>query len=181
MNVLTYVSSSQHKFAEIQAALPSFRMQWLATRLPEKLSISPREILTAKARIAFCGTQAPFVMDHSAIYFSQYDYKLPGCLIEPMMNVLGLDGICRLISKNRLARSQTLMLLCDGRKFIIFDAVTEGSIVEEPRGHSGFGWDAVFVPAGSSKTYAEMQIEEKQVLSSRTKVCKQLETRMGDG
>jgi non-canonical purine NTP pyrophosphatase (RdgB/HAM1 family) len=173
---LAYISSNSRKFNEIQAALPSLQVRWISIKVPEILSIDPREVLIAKAKITFRNTDAPFIMDHSALYFSHYDYKLPGCLIEPMIHVLGLNGICRLVTTDRHARSQTLMLTCDGRRFDILDAITEGVIVDEPRGENGFGWDAIFVPNGSNKTYAEMQAEEKRSFSSRTKVCTQLQT-----
>jgi len=57
----------------------------------------------------------------------------------------------------------------------------EGIILEEPRGNQGFGYDPLFVPAGFSKSYAEMSTEEKNQLSHRAlalthavKVLKQL-------
>lgn len=43
----------------------------------------------------------------------------------------------------------------------------EGTLLEEPRGSNGFGYDPVFVPNGQKKTYAEMTLEEKNTLSHR--------------
>lgn len=45
----------------------------------------------------------------------------------------------------------------------------EGIILEEPRGSQGFGYDPLFVPNGFSKSYAEMSIEEKNLLSHRAR------------
>jgi len=42
-----------------------------------------------------------------------------------------------------------------------------GTIIEEARGRSGFGYDPVFVPDGHIKTFAEMDAEQKNVLSHR--------------
>lgn len=45
----------------------------------------------------------------------------------------------------------------------------EGTILEEPRGSQGFGYDPLFVPNGYSRSYAEMSIEEKNQLSHRAR------------
>jgi XTP/dITP diphosphohydrolase len=45
----------------------------------------------------------------------------------------------------------------------------EGVILEEARGSQGFGYDPLFVPNGFSKSYAEMSIEEKNLLSHRAR------------
>lgn len=50
----------------------------------------------------------------------------------------------------------------------IFIGRTNGNIVH-PRGSQNFGWDPIFLPEGSSKTYAEMSNEEKNSISHRFK------------
>lgn len=42
-----------------------------------------------------------------------------------------------------------------------------GSIVREPRGDGGFGYDPVFLPAGSSRTAAELSPADKDAASHR--------------
>jgi XTP/dITP diphosphohydrolase len=42
-----------------------------------------------------------------------------------------------------------------------------GSIVREPRGSGGFGYDPVFLPAGSQRTAAELTPQEKDAVSHR--------------
>jgi XTP/dITP diphosphohydrolase len=43
-----------------------------------------------------------------------------------------------------------------------------------PRGSSGFGYDPVFIPDGSEKTFAEMTLEEKNQWSHRARAVKKL-------
>jgi ribonuclease PH/non-canonical purine NTP pyrophosphatase (RdgB/HAM1 family) len=50
---------------------------------------------------------------------------------------------------------------------IVSEGVVEGAIAESERGESGFGYDSIFVPHGSDRTFAEMSIEEKNKLSHR--------------
>ncbi|NTU67565.1 MAG: non-canonical purine NTP pyrophosphatase [Chlorobiaceae bacterium] len=47
------------------------------------------------------------------------------------------------------------------------DGRIEGRITSERHGEGGFGYDPVFMPEGSSRTFAEMRIEEKNAISHR--------------
>jgi XTP/dITP diphosphohydrolase len=42
-----------------------------------------------------------------------------------------------------------------------------GTIIEQGRGEEGFGYDPIFLPDGSDKTFAEMSMVEKNDLSHR--------------
>ncbi len=53
-----------------------------------------------------------------------------------------------------------------------FQGFVEGRIGEEPKGFSGFGYDPVFYPYGSDRTFAEMSADEKDALSHRGKALK---------
>ena len=37
----------------------------------------------------------------------------------------------------------------------------------EPKGSNGFGYDPIFVPENNIKTFAEMSLEEKNIISHR--------------
>jgi XTP/dITP diphosphohydrolase len=43
----------------------------------------------------------------------------------------------------------------------------EGTLLHEPRGSNGFGYDPIFVPTGESRTTAEMTAAEKDAISHR--------------
>ena len=42
-----------------------------------------------------------------------------------------------------------------------------GKISEKPRGNGGFGYDPIFIPNGYNKTFAEMELEQKNKISHR--------------
>lgn len=54
-----------------------------------------------------------------------------------------------------------------------FEGIVKGKMIEEKRGIAGFGYDPVFVPDGFDKTYAEMTLDEKNILSHRAKALEQ--------
>ena len=55
-----------------------------------------------------------------------------------------------------------------------FFGYTEGCIIREPRGKTGFGYDPVFVPKDHKRTFAEMTGEEKDKLSHRGKALEKV-------
>ncbi|MBL0272879.1 MAG: RdgB/HAM1 family non-canonical purine NTP pyrophosphatase [Chitinophagaceae bacterium] len=75
---------------------------------------------------------------------------------------------------DRSARFRTVIsLLIDGSEKQ-FEGICEGEIIEERRGDQGFGYDPVFIPAGSAKTFAEMDMTEKNQFSHRKKATEKL-------
>jgi len=68
---------------------------------------------------------------------------------------------------NRKARFRTIIaLILEGKEYI-FEGLIEGVIVEERKGSGGFGYDPVFLPSGYTDTFAEMSLEQKNIISHR--------------
>lgn len=76
--------------------------------------------------------------------------------------------------ENRKAEFRTVICLIENGREHFFEGVCKGRIIEMPRGNQGFGYDPVFVPEGSEKTFAEMSKEEKALFSHRKKALSQL-------
>jgi XTP/dITP diphosphohydrolase len=76
--------------------------------------------------------------------------------------------------QDRSARFRAVIsLLIEGRE-TLFEGICEGRIIDEKRGEQGFGYDPVFIPAGSSRTFAEMNLEEKTRYSHRARATEKL-------
>jgi XTP/dITP diphosphohydrolase len=76
--------------------------------------------------------------------------------------------------QNRLARFRTVISLILNKEEYQFEGICEGTILEAPVGEHGFGYDAVFVPYGSQKSFAQMEMEEKNKYSHRKKAITKL-------
>ena len=72
-------------------------------------------------------------------------------------------------STNRFARFRTVISLILNGEEKQFEGICKGVILKERRGFNGFGYDPVFVPTGSLKTFAEMDMIEKSIFSHRKK------------
>jgi XTP/dITP diphosphohydrolase len=82
-----------------------------------------------------------------------------------------LEGIT-----NCKAQFRTVISLILDNKEFLFEGICEGEIIVQQKGLKGFGYDPVFVPNGSDKTFAEMTIEEKNQFSHRKKATDKLIT-----
>ena len=56
----------------------------------------------------------------------------------------------------------------------IFEGRVDGTIAREPSGCGGFGYDPVFVPENSGRTFSEMSAEEKNAISHRGRATRKL-------
>lgn len=89
------------------------------------------------------------------------------------------DNIEKLLFKletitNRKAQLRTIVSLMLKGKEIAFEGICKGIIIAKRRGEKGFGYDPVFVPEGSEKTFAEMDLAEKNIYSHRKKAIDKL-------
>lgn len=50
----------------------------------------------------------------------------------------------------------------------------EGELVWPPRGKNGFGYDPMFMPVGDTRTFGEMDMQEKKAFSHRAKAVEEL-------
>ena len=94
----------------------------------------------------------------------------------------GLDdrGRCALLLRelagvaDRRARFRCVLVLAQGDAWISAEGTLEGEIAPGPRGHSGFGYDPVFLLPGRGRTLAELPAGEKNALSHRAAAMRAL-------
>jgi XTP/dITP diphosphohydrolase len=65
------------------------------------------------------------------------------------------------------------VVLPDGTERLV-EGTIDGTLLREPRGTNGFGYDPIFVPLGESRTTAEMSAEEKDAISHRGRAMRAL-------
>ena len=87
--------------------------------------------------------------------------------IEKVLNKLSGEA-------NRNARFRAVIsLIIDGTE-TQFEGICNGKIIDIPQGTEGFGYDPIFIPDGSNRSFAEMSIAEKNRFNHRTKAAAKL-------
>lgn len=134
------------------------------------------EIAEAKAVSAYAlNRNAPILIEDSSLFLA-CRHGFPGPLVRFECSPQGLQRICRDAHQPVDGAAP-----CDGAVSIVAFAAcagipphahswlgeVHGRIAPAPRGTNGFGWDSIFIPNGSQKTYAEMTPSEKDAVSAR--------------
>ena len=68
---------------------------------------------------------------------------------------------------SRKAKFRTIIALNLSNKQYLFEGICDGEILNEKTGVKGFGYDPIFKPSNASCSFAEMNSEEKNIISHR--------------
>ena len=68
---------------------------------------------------------------------------------------------------SRKAKFRTIIALNLKNKQYLFEGICDGEILNEKTGVKGFGYDPIFKPKNASCSFAEMNSEEKNIISHR--------------
>ncbi|MCE4628478.1 MAG: XTP/dITP diphosphatase [Desulfurococcales archaeon] len=171
------MTSNKNKVDEILSIISGSPLEiyWLNIEKLEIQSSSLEEISLYAARHAFEIARKPLVVDDSGLFVEALN-GFPGPYSSYVYKTLGIKGILKLLENegNRRAcfRTSAALILPPLEK--VFTGETCGTITYSPRGSGGFGFDPIFVPDGENRTYAEMSVEEKNIISHRGKAFKAL-------
>jgi len=181
--VITFVTTNPGKFREVSAALAPLgvRLRRLDRAYPEIQADRLRDVVTVAAGIVARQVPGEFLIDDSGLFVDALG-GFPGVYSSYVYRTIGPAGIVTLMNKEarRGARFETVFLLGRrGRPPRIFRGVCEGSIARTPRGRGGFGFDPIFVPRGSRRTFGEMSVEEKNAVSHRARAAEALARHLG--
>ncbi|EHK88329.1 RdgB/HAM1 family non-canonical purine NTP pyrophosphatase [Saccharomonospora azurea] len=137
----------------------------------------------AKARDAADATGLAAVADDSGLTVDALN-GMPGVLSARWAGVHGDDDANLRLVLGQLADVQderrgaafacAVALVVPGAEPVVLRREWRGSLVREPRGTNGFGYDPIFVPDGESRTSAELAPQEKDAASHRGQALRAL-------
>lgn len=143
--------------------------------LPEIQSLDLLTVLRAKGEEALRRLQRPLIVEETGLELAAMA-GFPGPLVKWMLAAVGADGIARAaiaMGDDRVTARCGLLLLEPERE-VVAVGETRGRVVASPRGDHGFGWDPIFIPEGSDRTYAQLRPDEKDVQSHRGRAWRTL-------
>jgi XTP/dITP diphosphohydrolase len=182
---LIFATNNTHKVEEIQAAIGdqleviSLKQAGIDIDIPE-----PHETLEANASEKSSTIRR---LTGSDCFSEDTGLEVDALDGEPGVKSARYAGEDRSFSSNidkllhklqghtdRKARFRTVIsLILDGQEHL-FEGICEGRILTSPTGEQGFGYDPVFSPDGDTRSFAEMNMEEKNHYSHRRKAADQL-------
>ena len=168
--MIYFVTSNKHKYEEISKIL-QHEIEMLHIPYPEIQANSLEEVVEYGINYLKNRINGPFFIEDSGL-FIQALKGFPGVFSSYVFKCIGNKGILKLMEGviDRKAQFMSVIGFYNGGMYL-FRGISEGKIAEEERGDRGFGYDPIFIPNGSQKTFGEMEIEEKNKFSHRGKAA----------
>lgn len=158
-----------------EAGRLGFRLERRDLELVEPQALDPGEVVAAKARIAFRQLSRPVIVEDSGLAIRAWG-GFPGALVKWLEKSAGVAGLARMLDGflDRSATATCALAFFDGARLVAVKGEVSGAIARAPRGRGGFGWDSIFIPNGSQKTFAQMSGPEKDRVSHRRRAWEAL-------
>lgn len=175
----TFVSQSADKAAEVRRILGA-SIDHRALELPELQAVELEPVVEEKARHAYEALgRHPVLVEDTGLFIEAWN-GLPGALAKWFVQRVGPDGLCTMMAAfpHRVAWAVTLAATYDGT-LRVFTGRVRGRIAAAPAGTAGFGWDAVFIPDGTDRTYAELVGTDKDAFSMRRLALEAVQSHYG--
>ncbi|HVG14680.1 MAG TPA: RdgB/HAM1 family non-canonical purine NTP pyrophosphatase [Chitinophagaceae bacterium] len=184
---LIFATNNRHKVEEIKLSLPqtvsviSLKEAGIDIDIPEPFDTLEENAREKGRTISKLTNQNCFSEDtglevealHGApgVYSARYagPENSSEKNIEKLLTELG-------DASNRKAQFRTVIFLVLNNEEYYFEGICTGQVTSSPIGSSGFGYDAIFIPDGASKSFGEMTMTEKNVWSHRQKAMNKLVT-----
>lgn len=174
--VVFFATGNINKFNEACSILSKHGIAtgMLKLKGDEIQSESLKDIAKASVINAHQRSHLPIFVEDAGLFIDALS-GFPGPYAAYIYKTIHNSGILKLMedSTDRQAVFQSVIVYCDEETSCepeCFCGESKGKITlveRKGQGKSGFGFDPIFQPAGSEKTFAEMTIEEKNGYSHR--------------
>lgn len=180
MRDIVFVTGNQCK-ADYLAKWLEHPVEHQKIDLDELQSLDMKAVITHKAKEAYKQIGRPVLVEDVALTINAFG-ALPGTYIKWFLQEVGNEGMLKMLHgfTDRSAFASITYGLYDGKTLHIFEGRTDGAIAPELREtsdsgwHGALSWNSIFIPEGSSKTYAQMTDDELLPFSHRAKAITQL-------
>ncbi|MEM2816440.1 MAG: XTP/dITP diphosphatase [Candidatus Bathyarchaeia archaeon] len=177
--VVFFATNNLNKFREACMVMREFNlaMGMLRVKALEIQSEDLEEIAKSSVLDAFEKCCIPIIVEDAGLFIEALN-GFPGPYASYVYRTIGNEGLLKLMEnvKLRKATFQSVVAYFSAELAapICFKGEVVGEITEEVRaGCSGFGFDPIFKPERSDKTFAEMDIKEKNMYSHRAKALRE--------
>jgi len=161
---LFFASSNENKFQETERILSNLGVQinLFKTTLEEIQSNNLNDIAEQKAINAYDLIQKPVIIEDDGLFINSLN-GFPGPYSSYVYDTIGNEGIIKLLENSEIrdAKFVSIIAYCDNDSSVkLFESSIPGKISPTIE-TGGWGYDPIFIPAGESKTYANVSDKDK--------------------
>ena len=187
MKNIFFFTGNKNKYSEIKGLLKTTNLKIYTLnnfknfREPIESGKSFAENAKIKSDFGFIKTNIPCFADDSGICIKALNFK-PGIFSKRYLSKFKSNKDCfnKIIYQVKKSGEQSaffktsISLTIRLGITVCFEGIVRGKISNKVCGKNGFGYDPIFIPNGYSKTFAEMDIETKNLISHRSIAMKKL-------
>jgi XTP/dITP diphosphohydrolase len=174
--MIFFITGNFHKFNEVRNILSPYGIAVGMLRMKgnEIQSDNIAEIAEYNAVEAFNRCHQPLIVEDAGLFVDSLD-GFPGPYAAYVYKTIQNKGIIKLLENVQTRKAtfrSAIVYCCQETGPMLFEGEAKGEITLTERkgtGNSGFGFDPIFQPELSKKTFAEMTLEEKNKVSHRSK------------
>ena len=181
MKEIIFFSNNKNKFLEVDKLFRDIPIKVLSLnnfykiKTPNENGITFKENAKIKSDFGLQTFKKPCFADDSGICIEALNNN-PGInskkFLEQNNNLFDafnlIFSLVNKTKKNKAFFQTSICLSLNAKEHVFFNGIVKGTITQSIRGSEGFGYDPIFVPLGYKKTFAEMTIEEKNLISHRS-------------
>jgi XTP/dITP diphosphohydrolase len=184
---LVFATNNHNKLKEVQKLVPNFveilslndiicseEIEETGKTLQENAIIKANYITKNYGYNCFAddtGLEVDFLNGKPGVFSARYAGEKVDSKKNMQKLLLELNDVF-----NRNAQFKTVIALNLNNKQYLFSGICKGEILNNKQGDRGFGYDPIFKPNGFEKSFAEMSIDDKGLISHRGKAIKKLIT-----
>ncbi|MGB9902230.1 XTP/dITP diphosphatase [Methanothrix sp.] len=172
--MIRFVTSNKGKFVEAQRLIDDLVQADLG--YTEIQADTLEEVVLFGLKELSSRLDSPFIIEDAGLFIEALN-GFPGVYSAYVQRTIGNSGILKLMDgvENRAASFRSVVgYAAPGMEPVLFKGELRGRIGFEARGAGGFGYDPIFEVDG--RTLAEMDLEEKNMISHRGRSMKALKS-----
>lgn len=178
MKTIYFITGNKGKFSEVEEKLQPLDIKLIQKDIgyPEIQADSLEDVVRYGAEDIKERFTSPFIIEDAGLFIKALK-GFPGVYSKDVFYTIGCKGILKLLesTKERSAVFRSVYVFSKQKKEpILFKGESHGKIATSERGDGGFGYDPIFIPDGKIKTFAEMDMNEKNSVSHRGKALDKL-------
>ena len=180
MKTIYFITGNKGKLAEIENKLQSVEIRVIQKNIgyPEIQTDTLEDVVRFGVEYIKKRFSLPFIIEDAGLFIDALK-GFPGVYSKYVFYTIGCKGILKLLSytddAQRTAVFKSVYALSEPDKDpILFKGECFGKISMSELGAGGFGYDPIFTPDNETKTFAQMSIKEKNMISHRGKAIEKM-------
>jgi len=180
MNTIYFITGNKGKLLEAKEKFSSVDIEIVQKNLgyPEIQTDTLEDVARFGVEYIQKQLNQPFILEDAGLFIEALN-GFPGVYSAYVFHTIGLKGILDILKEVEMNKRTALFRSVfaywePGQKSKFFVGECPGTITTQEFGDHGFGYDPIFIPDGKKRTFAQMDVNEKNRFSHRGKSLEKL-------